>query len=264
MNSDLKLGFTRLPLNYVNGSYSQFSTDLVLFTDGDIELTFEDVLLSKEFKRSIEKEYSIDYKQCCSEHYPKVECVSSLFDVVIHPIHVFRFFEKCHFEKALSDSTLINVLGRFLEKSDEGYKEQKPVVKKQLKKKRKITGDITSVSLASFIRESENFELENSILSLCYNKLNSQNSVTVNSSCETPSLNHCNLKENMDMLTVILEFIGDAKTLKNFAMSSHFFSEAFQQANTNHILFKRLMKDFGLIAYNPNIPQNASSPPPCR
>ena len=273
MNSDLELGFTKIPLHF-EGSYSQFSTDLVLFTDGDTELTFEDALLNKEFKQSIEKEYSIDYKQCCSGPYPKVEWISSFFNVVIHPIHLFRFFEKCHFEKALSDQVLLNILGDsyrpFLEKSDEedsDYEEQKPVAKKQLKKKRKTTGDVNSVRLASLIRESENFELENSILRLCYNKLNSQNSVTVDPSCEIPSLKYCNLKENTDMLTVILEFIGDVRTLKNFAMSSHFFLEAFQQANTNHILFKRLMKDFGLIAYNPNVqPQNLvrGVAPPCR
>ena len=168
-----------------------------------------------------------------------------MFCGVVHPMHLFRFCERCRFEENIPDDVLVEVLEEvhdYNENWDENSSEEEEGKSKRRKK--------TLTEKAEWMREEENLYLEEEILELFRGRLN-QVGVEEDEDCNEGrvDLKFCNLKDDRDMMRCILEFIGHAKTIINFACACRLTSEVFKQANANNELVKRLARDLGLIVF---------------
>ena len=180
--------------------------------------------------------------------YPKINERLNMFCGVVHPMHLFRFCERCRFEESIPDDVLVEVLEEvhdYNENSDENSSEEEEERNGKRRKK-------TLTEKAEWIREEEGLYLEEEILELFRGRLNQ---VGVEDDTEdgkdecVVDLKFCNLKDDRDMMRYILEFIGHAKTIINFACACRLTSEVFKQANANNELVKRLARDLGLVVF---------------
>ena len=100
---------------------------------------------------------------------------------------------------------------------------------------------------AGWIREIQSLYLEEHILKMFHARLNQVGMQDCNN--ESVVLDMKLLKYDRDMMRYILEFIGHAKTIINFACACRRTFEVFKQANANNELIKRLARDLGLIIF---------------
>ena len=183
------------------------------------------------------------YQPCTSSKYPQL-CKKEITDsisIIVHPIYLFRYFELCQFSDDIPASIVVDIFKDYYEEEQEETEETQC-------KKRKISEKGVEEKADEF-RQEIDLEFSEMVLRLLHKAFSGDKDNEDNATDHVKTLNLCQLKENQDMLYCILEFIGDVRTLFKFARSCRLFYEIFQRANQNFLLFKRIMKDMGLIIY---------------
>ncbi|EFC40919.1 predicted protein [Naegleria gruberi] len=230
---------------------SEFDDHLVLFTLSDKTK----ILMFSGEKRTIQ------FNDACFAEYQNVrpfEQINSLMNNV-HPIYLTRYLELCEFDCYVNDRVLVNVLGEHYkdylsnDENDNNENENDNELSYPPSKKTKYSSeddkeeDRKQHLIEIIKRETCNIEWDDNLLDAFRKMLYSIDSIIDHT--ESPFINLSPLVNSHDMIYCILEFIGNVKTLFNFAISCHDFYEIFKQANKNNLLLKRIVKDIGIVYF---------------